>query len=124
MKTIGYLLGTDPEFLSKMVCMGYSTLPLGNGVDSHGKYLGFITIADNIDLIVGHIHKVSPHESFSITVNNLLNPGILHEIPMLLIAPKENIEDAKKIISKATSSKHIKVIAPEKLIDEAIKILR
>ena len=24
MKTVGYLEGTDPEFLTKLVCMGYT----------------------------------------------------------------------------------------------------
>ena len=37
MKNIGYLSGIDPDFLTKMVCMGYETTPLGNGEDQHGK---------------------------------------------------------------------------------------
>ena len=60
MKTVGYLEGTDPEFLTKLVCMGYKTLPIGNDIDNHGKNIAFISIADKVDLIVGYLHKVSP----------------------------------------------------------------
>jgi len=124
MKTVGYLLGTDPEFLSRLVCMGYQTLPLGNGIDNHGKYIGFVTIGDHINLIVGYIHKVAPHSSFNLSTRDLLNPGIIHEIPMLLIAPQEKVEEAKKIVSEVTDSDYIKIISPEKLMDETLKRLQ
>ncbi len=42
MKTIGYLEGTNPEFLTKLVCMGYNTVPIGNDTDNHGKNIAFI----------------------------------------------------------------------------------
>jgi hypothetical protein len=46
MKTIGYLEGTDPEFLTTLVCKGYKTLPIGNDIDNHGKNIAYISIAD------------------------------------------------------------------------------
>ena len=51
MKTVGYLEGTDPEFLTKLVCMGYKTLPIGNDIDNHGKNIAFISIANKVDII-------------------------------------------------------------------------
>jgi len=124
MKTVGYLLGTDPEVLSRLVCMGYQTLPLGNGIDNHGKHIGFITIADHINLIVGYIHKVTPHSSFNISTRDLLNPAIIHEIPMLLVAPRDKIEEAKKIVTEITDSKYITVITPDKLMDETLEHIK
>jgi len=82
MKTIGYLEGTDPEFLTKIVCMGYKTLPIGNRADNHGKDINFISIADKVDLIVGYFHKVSPHLAFTNDLKDLLTPGIIHNIPI------------------------------------------
>ena len=124
MKTIGYLEGTDPEFLTKLVCMGYKTLPIGNDTDNHGKNIAFISIADKIDLIVGYLHKVSPLPAVTKSLKEFLTPGIIHQIPILLLAPRETLTNAKKIVSEATTSKYIKVIDPENLMDEAMKILK
>ena len=65
MKTVGYLAGTDSEYLTRLVLMGHRTLPVGNGVDKNGKNIAFISISDNIDLIVGYFHKISPVPKFS-----------------------------------------------------------
>jgi hypothetical protein len=124
MKTVGYLEGTDPEFLTKLVCMGYKTLPIGNDTDNHGKNIAFISIADKIDLIVGYLHKVSPLPSVTKSLKEFLTPGIIHHIPILLLAPKETLANAKKIVSEATTSPYIKVIDTANLMDESLKILR
>jgi hypothetical protein len=124
MKTVGYLEGTDPEFLTKLVCMGYKTLPIGNDTDNHGKNIAFISIDDKIDLIVGYLHKVSPLPALTKSLKEFLTPGIIHQIPILLLAPKETITNAKKIVSEATTSTNIKVIDPKNLMDESMKILK
>jgi len=124
MKTIAYLEGTNPDFLTKLVCMGYKTLPIGNDTDNHGKNIAFISIADKIDLIVGYIHKVSPLPTMTKSLKEFLTPGIIHQIPILLLAPKETLNNAKKIVTEATSSQYIRVIDPESLWTETLKILR
>jgi len=124
MKTIGYLEGTDPEFLTKLVCRGYKTLPIGNDTDNHGKNIAFISVADKIDLIVGYLHKVSPLSTMIKSLNDFLTPGIIHHIPILLLAPKETLTNAKKIVSEATTSTYIKVIDSKNLMDESMKFLK
>jgi hypothetical protein len=124
MKTVGYLEGTDPEFLTKLVCMGYKTLPIGNEIDNHGKNIAFISIADKVDLIVGYLHKVSPLPTMTKSLKEYLTPGIIHQIPILLLAPKEVLTEAKKIASEATNSTCIKVIDYKNLMDESMKILK
>jgi len=124
MKTIGYLEGTDSEFLTKLVCMGYRTLPIGNSVDNHGKDISFISIADKVDLIIGYFHKVTPVPVIGKSLEDHLTPGIIHKIPILLLAPSEVQKEAKKILSQITDSPYIKIIDPKNLMDEAIKILK
>ena len=124
MKTVGYLEGTDPEFLTKLVCMGYKTLPIGNEIDNHGKNIAFISIADKVDLIVGYLHKVSPLPTMTKSLKEYLTPGIIHQIPILLLAPRETLPHAKKIVSEATNSTCIKVIDYKNLMDESMKILK
>ncbi len=124
MKTVGYLEGTDPEFLTKLVCMGYKTLPIGNDIDNHGKNIAFISIADKVDIIVGYLHKVSPLPNMTKSLKEFLTPGIIHYIPVLLLAPKDMLSHAKKIVSEATTSPYIKVIDYKNLMDESMKILK
>jgi hypothetical protein len=124
MKTIGYLEGTNPEFLTTLVCSGYRTVPIGNDTDNHGKNIAFITIADKVDLIIGYLHKVSPLPGMTKSLTEFLIPGSLHQIPILLLAPEEVIPEAKKIVSEATKSPYVKVIAPKDLKTEVLKILR
>jgi hypothetical protein len=124
MKTVGYLEGTDPEFLTRLVCMGYKTLPIGNDIDNHGKNIAFISIADKVDLIVGYLHKVSPLPTMTKSLKEFLTPGIIHHIPILLLAPKETLTYAKKIVSEATASTCIKVIDYKNLMDASMKILK
>jgi hypothetical protein len=124
MKTVGYLEGTDPEFLTTLICKGYKTLPIGNDIDNHGKNIAFISIADKVDLIVGYLHKVSPLPTMTKSLKEFLTPGIIHHIPILLLAPKETIIYAKKIVSEATTSTSIKVIDYKNLMDESMKILK
>ena len=124
MKTVGYLEGTDPDFLTKLVCMGYKTLPIGNEIDNHGKNIAFISIADKVDLIVGYLHKVSPLPTMTKSLKEYLTPGIIHQIPILLLAPKETLLHAKKIVSEATTSPYIKVIDYKNLMNESMKILK
>lgn len=124
MKTIGYLEGTDPEFLTKLVCMGYRTLPIGNSVDNHGKDIAFISIADKVDLIVGYFHKVTPVPVVSKSLKDHLTPGLIHKIPILFLVPSEVLKEAKKILSRVTNSPYIKVIDPKNLMNEAMKVLK
>jgi len=124
MKTVGYLEGTDPDFLTKLVCMGYKTLPIGNDIDNHGKNIAFISIADKVDLIVGYLHKVSPLPTMTKSLKEFLTPGIIHKITILLLAPKETLLQAKKIVSEATTSPYIKVIDYINLLDESMKIIK
>ncbi|MFH1101014.1 MAG: hypothetical protein V1726_03135 [Methanobacteriota archaeon] len=124
MKTIGYLEGTDPEFLTRLVCKGYRTLPLGNKADGRAKNIVYVSVADEIDLIVGYFHKVSPHPKVTSSLKELLTPGIIHNIPILLVAPGDVQTEAKRILAEVTDSPCIKIIDPKNLMDEAMKLLK
>ena len=60
MKKVGYLEGTNSTYLTRLALHGVDTLPLGNGADNHGKYIGFIDRADAIDLVITYYHKIVP----------------------------------------------------------------
>jgi hypothetical protein len=123
MKRIGYLEGTDPGFLTKLVCMGHETMPIGNGIDNHGKNIALISSADKVDLIVGYLHKISPLPGVTNSLRMYLTPAIIYNIPMLLLAPKETLGYAKKMLSEVATSDDIKVIDCKNIMDESMDIM-
>jgi hypothetical protein len=58
------------------------------------------------------------------SLKEFLTPGIIHQIPILLLTPTETVSNAKKIVSEATTSEYIKIIDPKNLWTETLKILR
>lgn len=123
MKNIGYLSGTDPDFLTKMVCMGYETTPLGNGEDKHGKDVSFINMSDEIDIIIGYFHKFTPIPKDTKSFKDHLTPAIISNIPMLIVVPKDVQEKANQIIREVTNTDKIKLVDPESLYESATALL-
>ena len=122
MCVIGYLEGTDPLYLSKLVAEGYDTMPLSNGADNHGKYIGLVTKSEGIEMIVGFFHKIVPPIGMNMTCNDILYSAKLHKIPVILVAPAESHDQAIKKLGKA--AKIVTLITPEQLWDTTMKLLK
>jgi hypothetical protein len=103
MTRVGYLEGTDSLFLCELVARGVDTVPLSNGVDNHGKFVGHITKADEINLIVCFLHKVMPLADSGLTSLDILHSCQIRKIPVLVIAPKEIHDKAKAVLGEAAS---------------------
>ena len=103
MMRVGYLEGTDPLFLSELVARGVDTVPLSNGVDNHGKFLGHLTKADEINLVVCFLHKVIPLSDSGLSSLDILHSCRIRKIPVLVIAQKELHDKAKAALRDAES---------------------
>jgi len=122
MKTVGYLEGTDSLFLTRLTVNGIDTLPLGNGADNHGKYIGLLTKSDNISLVIGYLHKVIPIDERGIAPKDMLYTCKLHKIQVMLIVPAEIQKDAKRILKEAAED--VMLVDPKNLWDETMKVMR
>lgn len=118
---VGYLEGTDPLFLSRLVANGFDTMPISNGADNHGKYIRLVTKNDGIGAIVGYFHKVVPPADMDMEPADLLYSTKLHHIPVILVAPKDVHEQAKKKLEKV--GEDVILTTPEELWDTTMKIL-
>ena len=96
MKKVGYLEGTNSTYLTRLALRGVDTLPLGNGADNHGKYIGFIDRSDAIDLVITYFHKIVPLTGQNTSPQSMLQACQLNKIPVLIIAPKELHDKAKE----------------------------
>jgi hypothetical protein len=101
MAIIGYMEGTDPALLSKLVALGHETYPLGNGWDNHGKYIRHITQSDGIKLIIGYLHKFVPTQSPNLTPMDMLVHFKTFGIPIVVITPEDYVAKAKEILGAA-----------------------
>lgn len=88
MATVGYFEGTDPITLTRLAAQGIGTLPLSNGIDTHGKFVGHLAAQDGVTVIVGYLHKVLPTNGGATTPRNLLFTWTGREIPVILVVEK------------------------------------
>jgi len=123
MKIVGYLEGTDGVFLTRLAAKGVDTLPLGNGADNHGKYVGFVDHSDSISLVIGYLHKVLPLSRHSATRLELLQACQINRIPVLLIVPSELHADVKKLDIMRDLPENVQLVDPAEVMARAGKVL-
>ena len=125
MARIGYFEGTDPLLLSKLAAEGVGTLPLSNTWDSHGKPINHLGKGE-VNVVVGYLHKIIPTEEartsmFELMLDNMLAACKVHSIPVLLIAPANLHDKAKKLLGETRPNVHL--VAPEELETQIRKYL-
>lgn len=125
MARVGYFEGTDPLLLSALAAEGIETIPVANTWDGHGKYVNHLSKGE-VNVVVGHLHKVIPAEplrtsSLPLMVDGMLSACSVHSIPVLLVVPAALHEKAKKILS-GTDAK-IQIVSPQELESQIRKYL-
>ena len=118
---VGYLEGTDPLFLSRLVAKGYDTMPISNGADNHGKYIRLVTKNDGIGVIVGYFHKIVPPADMNMSCSDLLYSTQLHHIPVILVAPKDVHDKAREKLGDVADT--VTLTTPEELWETTMKVL-
>ena len=86
-KVIGYMAGTDSEWLTTLGILGYVTLPLSNGFDGHGLNIQLISNQRKVDLVLCWLHKLIPTPGEDVTMDELLARTTMFEIPVLVVCP-------------------------------------
>lgn len=121
MKVVGYMEGTDPVALTRLVVEGIETLPLSNGWDNHGKHLTLLNPADNISIVVGNLHKFLRLEDETI-FNAMLATVKAYDITVLFVVPKDLHGKAAKVV-KSDDLKY-KFVDPSELVDAIMQHLK
>jgi len=121
MGIVGYLEGTDPILLTKLASRGIETLPLSNGADGHGKYIAHITRADNISLVIGYLHKLMPIKGMHLRVGDMLFACKTHNIPVLVVVPKEYQEEAKRQLGDVAD--YVMLADPKELSEKVFSLV-
>ena len=121
MATVGYFEGTDPITLTRLAAQGIGTLPLSNGIDTHGKFVGHLAAQDGVTVIVGYLHKVLPTTSSPVTARQMLSAWTGKEIPVLLIVEKAFHDAARERLGDAQS--RVQLVDPDDLYKAIMEML-
>jgi hypothetical protein len=121
MPTVGYLDGVDPLMLTRLAVRGVGTLPVSNGFDNHGKFINAITERDAIDLVVGHLHKLLRTQRQGFLVEDLLDSCYSCQIPILVIAPREDHDRARLLRGRAND--RLILVGPDEAYSEIARRL-
>jgi hypothetical protein len=103
MVTIGYMDGTDAVLLSKLAAADVETIPISNGWDSHGKYIGHLSASDGINAVVGYFHKFTTAKDSTMTPADLLEACKENGIKVFVIARKPDHAMVAKALGNAAS---------------------
>jgi len=119
-KNVGYFEGTDPLLLTRLVVHGVDTFPISNGLDGHGKEVRYVTKADEIEVIIGYLHKVMPLDEMKLTIDDMLFSCVAYEIPILLIIPGD-VRD--KAVATLGTTKGVRLVTPDEAFDAVMQIM-
>ena len=86
-KSVGYFEGTDPAVLSSLVCDGYDTIPISNGVDNHGQHIRLLNEETKTDVLIGYLHKIYAPENIKPQAEEMFHHCQEYQIPFLVIVP-------------------------------------
>jgi hypothetical protein len=120
MATVGYLEGTDPVVLTRLAAKGVGTLPLSNGVDTHGKYVVHLTLQDGVSIVVGYLHKVLPANGIRTTPRSVLSACLTNEIPVVLIVEKAFHDSARDRLGDVAD--RVRLVDPADLYEAILEV--
>jgi hypothetical protein len=111
--------------LARLAAEGVETLPVANTWDGHGKPVNQLSKGE-VNVVVGYLHKIIPTEEartsmFDLMLDNMLAACKAYGIPVLLIAPANLRDKAKKLLGETRPNAH--VVAPEELEAQIRKYL-
>ena len=120
-KRVGYFEGTDSRLLTYLICHGYDTIPISNGVDNHGRYVRRINENNRFDLLVGYLHKIYAPEDYETQAEDVFHICHHFRIPLLLEVPRELQDQARGLVSDVPAEVHF--ADPAEILDAALELL-
>ena len=120
-KSVGYFEGTDSVLLTSFICAGYDTLPVSNGVDSHGRSVYRINAKEKYDLLIGYFHKLYHPERLNLPPQKLFHICSTYAIPLLIEVPEHLQEQAKALMPEAPDV--VEFRDPSEILERALELL-
>lgn len=121
-KSVGYFEGTDSTLLTSLICAGYDTLPVSNGVDHHGKNVHRINQQEKYDILIGYIHKLYAPVEYDLPYQEVFHICKTYGIPLLLEVPENLKESAHRLMPD--SPEVVEFLDPDEILERALELLK
>jgi hypothetical protein len=121
-KCVGYFAGTDSTLLTHLICEGFDTLPISNGLDNHGRYIRRVTANNRLDLLIGYLHKIYAPEEAETQYQDIFHICRVFKMPLLLEVPRELHDKARALLGEMPEQ--VSFVDPSEILDAALAILR
>jgi len=121
-KSIGYFEGTDSALLTGLICAGYDTLPVSNGVDHHGKNVRRINQQEKYDILIGYPHKLYAPVEYDLPYQEIFHICKTYGIPLLIAVP-ENLKDAARRLMP-DAPEVVEFLNPDEILQRAMDLLQ
>ena len=123
-KRIGYFSGTESTLLTALICDGYDTIPISNGLDNHGQHVRLINDQNRYDLLIAHLHKIfapEEHEPDTVTYQDVFRVCRTYSIPLLVEVPGALHERARELLGEPPEI--VRLVDPSEVVEVAREIL-
>jgi hypothetical protein len=121
-KSVGYFDGTDSTLLTSLICAGYDTLPVSNGVDHHGKNVRRINQQEKYDILIGYPHKLYAPVEYDLPYQEVFHICKTYGIPLLLEVPDDLKESAHRLMPDSPDV--VEFLDPGEILERALELLR
>jgi hypothetical protein len=121
-KRVGYFEGTDSTLLTYLICDGYDTIPISNGLDNHGRYVRRINQNNRFDLLVGYLHKICGPDDAETQYQDIFHICRAFRMPLLLEVPSDLQEQARALLGDIPEE--VQFVDPSDILEAALAILQ
>ncbi len=120
-KSVGYFEGTDSLLLTSLICAGYDTLPVSNGVDHHGRNVRRINQQEKYDILIGYPHKLYAPVQYDLPYQDVFHICKTYGIPLLLEVPEHLKESAMRLMPDPPDV--VEFLDPSEILERALALL-
>ncbi len=121
-KRVGYFEGTDPAVLTSLICDGFDTIPISNGLDNHGLFVRLINEDTMVDVLVGYLHKIYAPEDEVTQAEDIFHLSQTYQIRFLVIVPSELHDCARQKFQQCPDV--VQFVDPSDLLETVRKYLK
>ncbi len=120
-KSVAYFEGTDSTLLTHLIMAGYDTIPVSNGTDSHGRFVGRMTQQTRYDLLIGYLHKITGQPGDRLQCRELFHICKTYDVPLLLEVPSQLHDKARDLLPDAPSM--VELLDPTETLERSLELL-
>jgi hypothetical protein len=121
-KSVGYFDGVDPVVLTSLICDGYDTIPISNGVDNYGQHVRLFNEENKVTVLIGYLHKICAPEGADTQAEDVFHICHIYQMPFLIIVPRDLHKGARKLF--ASLPEVVRFVDPADLLETTRQLLK